>query len=102
LTKAQAARLINSAVASGWTRTVDPLKLDNGAPFCVQVNLSKTVRFANGYINDGGQIIVSFRRNSRGRIRSVSVGSRRHYSSKLAPGAWLAGYILREVNKATP
>jgi hypothetical protein len=89
LTKAQAARLINSAVASGWTRTVDPLKLDNGAPFCVQVNLSKTVRFANGYINDG-------------RIRSVSVGSRRHYSSKLAPGAWLAGYILREVNKATP
>ena len=94
-TKAEAVRVIQTALKDGWARSVDGLRLANERPFAVQVNLHKAVSYANGYHNDSASIIVSFRHKKHSWIPAIAV----YLHGKRYAGLWHASYALQNIRE---
>lgn len=80
--KAEAIRLIKTAVSEGWERRVSNIQCAGFPKYATMVCLSRT-REVGAFSRSWAQIIVNFRRpNSPGRRESVSYTVRAEYYSK--------------------
>lgn len=94
-TKKQAAELIRRATKDGWNRKIETMLEKDGAPWNVQVSLTKRIYFANGYINLSSHVIVSFRKTRRGWVPSIAVPN----GSKTFRGLWNGNYALQTMHE---
>ena len=90
--KRDAVQIIRDALKEGWNRNIEVMRDCQSRPWNVQVSLTKCIHFPNGYINDSRQVILSFRKTSKGRwVISIAVPNGR----KVFRGLWNAQYALR-------
>lgn len=86
--KAQAIKLIKSAMAAGFTRKVEAYAHAVQKPYCVMVSLGG--HFQKGLLNAYAFLTVSFRQSSLRKASSVAVSTLVDYDKESRRGLWQA------------